>query len=145
MTDRKTTRFVARHTIVALYTVAFLGYSAWLFYRMVVRLNDNSDRWVLEPIAILLLGEMGVDEALEQLYERGKTSEIQHWWSMIFNFAFFTVFRLYLDTEAFVVVKEAVGGAFRSPWSLAGLEVFVLVFGWYRRLPECSEGFIRLP
>ncbi|AOW02551.1 hypothetical protein B0I73DRAFT_165923 [Yarrowia lipolytica] len=145
MTDKRTTRAVARHAIVGVYTLAFLAYSAWLFYRMVSRLSDNDDNWVLEPIGILLLGEMGVDEALERLYEKGKVTEIQQWWSMMFNFAFFTVFSLYLDTEAWIVMKEAVGDYSRSSWSLIGAGMTLLGLVWYSRLPERAEGFIRLP
>lgn len=145
MTDRKTIRAALRLAIVELYTVFFLGYSAWLFYRMVSRLTDIDDRWSLEPIGILLLAEMGVDEVLDLFYERGKVSAIQHWWSMIFNIAFFTHFRLYLDTEAFVLVKVVAATVLGSYWSLLGLLGVLLGGLWYWRLPERTEGFIRLP
>lgn len=132
---------------MGLYTASFLGYSAWLFYRMVSRLKGFDDRWALEPIGILLLAEMGVDEMLDVLYDRGKVQEVQHWWSMIFNFAFFTCFRLYLDTEALKLVKEVLAGVIGSSWSPLQVALFGAMVGvfWYLRLPERAEGFLRLP
>lgn len=130
---------------MGLYTASFLGYSAWLFYRMVSRLTHIDDRWALEPIGILLLAEIGVDDALDVIYDRGKVSESQHWWSMIFNFAFFTCFRLYLDAEALTLVKEVLTRVIGSGWAVLGFLGALVGCFWYRRLPERAEGFIRLP
>ncbi|KAG5360917.1 hypothetical protein CJU89_4013 [Yarrowia sp. B02] len=144
MLDRKTTREAAKTLAVVLYTVCFVAYSAWFFHRLVRGINRDS--WALEPVGILLLGEMAVDEVLERIYENGKVSEVQHWWSMVTNFAFFTSFRLCLDPEAWALVKGGVVGLLGSILGVCGAEGALLMMAfWYWRLPETSEGHIRLP
>lgn len=122
--------------MISLYTLTTLGYAAWLVFRMITRLPEDS--WMFQLIAVLLLVDMSLDAYLDMLLEHQRVSKKVHIMIVSVNFAFFSSLRLYLDSDVCI-------GTINTYFAIVAVILLFLFAVFYFCLPEKDEGRIRLP